>query len=133
MLKALKVRSSIFFHLTRLAWQTAIKYTGIKLELLRDYDMLLMFEKGIQGGITQAVHLYGTANNKCIEQLHSQMQESSFLQNLDADNDYMVPKYDEKLRLCYMDTDSFAYHIKTYDLYFNDISRGVERLSDTGG
>ena len=32
--------------------------------------------------------------------------------------DYMVPKYDlEKLKLCYMDTDSLVYDIKTQDYY----------------
>ena len=39
-----------------LAWQASLKKTGVKLELLTDYDMLLMFEKGIMGGICQATH-----------------------------------------------------------------------------
>ena len=30
-----------------LAWQADLKKTGVKLELLTDYDMLLMVEKGI--------------------------------------------------------------------------------------
>ena len=40
----------------RLAWQTWLKKTGVKLELLMDIDMLLMVEKGIRGGIYHAVH-----------------------------------------------------------------------------
>ena len=31
--------------------------------------------------------------------------------------DYMKPKYGENLKLCYMDTDSLVYHIKTEDFY----------------
>ena len=35
-----------------------LKNTKISLELLTDPDMLLMFERGTRGGITQAVHQY---------------------------------------------------------------------------
>ena len=31
-----------------LAWQACLKKTGVKLELLTDYDILLMIEKGIR-------------------------------------------------------------------------------------
>ena len=56
------------FHTSpRLAWQACLKKTGIELELLTDPDMLLMFERGIRGGITQAVHRYAEANNKYIQ------------------------------------------------------------------
>ena len=31
--------------------------------------------------------------------------------------DYMKPKYGNKVKLCYMDTDSFIMNIKTNDFY----------------
>ncbi|XP_050521442.1 uncharacterized protein LOC126894440 [Daktulosphaira vitifoliae] len=40
-----------------------LKYTRVKLELLNDYDMLLMVEQGIRGGLVQAVKHYAKANN----------------------------------------------------------------------
>ena len=44
--------------------------------------------------------------------------------------DYMKPKYNDNVRLCYMDTDSFVMHIKTNDFY-KDISDDVDNRFDT--
>ena len=44
--------------------------------------------------------------------------------------DYMKPKYGNKVRLCYMDTDSFIMNIKTNDFY-EDIASDVENRFDT--
>ena len=46
--------------------------------------------------------------------------------------DYMVPKYGENLTLCYMDTDSLVYRIKTNDFY-TDIADDVLTRFDTSG
>ena len=47
-------------------------------------------------------------------------------------HDYMLPKYGENIKLCYMDTDSFIYDIKTEDFY-KDIAGDVEKRFDTSG
>ena len=47
-----------------LAWQACLKKTGIKLELLTDNDMLMMFEKKIRGGMYNAMCRYVKGNNK---------------------------------------------------------------------
>ena len=52
-----------FYIAPGLAWKACLKKTGVNLELLRDPDMLLMFERGIRGGITQSVHKWAIANN----------------------------------------------------------------------
>ena len=44
--------------------------------------------------------------------------------------DYIGPKYGDKAKLCYTDTDSFIINIKTED-FFEDISNDVERWFDT--
>ena len=42
----------------------------------------------------------------------------------------MKPKYNENVKLCYMDTDSFVINIKTNDFY-KDIANDVEKRFDT--
>ena len=44
----------------------------------------------------------------------------------------MVPKYGDNLTLCYMDTNSLVYRIKTEDFYA-DIVDDVEERFDTSG
>ena len=46
--------------------------------------------------------------------------------------DYMRPKYGSKVKLCYMDTDSFVYEIETEDFY-RDIAKDVKKRFDTSG
>ena len=42
----------------------------------------------------------------------------------------MKPKYEDRIRLCYTDTDSFIMHIKTED-FCKDITDDVEKKYDT--
>ena len=56
-----------FVSASELAWQACLKKTEVKLELLTDYNIILMVEKEIRGGISQAVHKYAKANNKYIK------------------------------------------------------------------
>ena len=44
--------------------------------------------------------------------------------------DYFKPKYGDRAKLCYTDTDSFIIYIKTED-FFQDISNDAEKWFDT--
>ena len=44
--------------------------------------------------------------------------------------DYMKPKYNDNVKLCYMDTESFIMNIKT-EHFYNDIANDVEKKFDT--
>ena len=44
--------------------------------------------------------------------------------------DYIMPKYQQNAKLCYMDTDSFIINIKTEDVY-EDVTNEVEKIFDT--
>ena len=76
-----------FVSLPGLAWQACLKKTNVELELLTDYDMLLMIEEGIRGGICHAVHPYAKANNIYMKDYDSS-KEFSYIQYLDANNLY---------------------------------------------
>ena len=62
-LKVYELDPAHFLSLPGLAWQACFKKNNIKLELLTDYDMLLMVEEGIRGGICHSIHRHAKANN----------------------------------------------------------------------
>ena len=64
----------------------------VNLELITDYDVLLMIGKGIRGGIGQATHRYAKANDKYIKN-YDKNNESSYLKYLDANNLYGLAMY----------------------------------------
>ena len=83
-----KLDPAHFYTSPELAWQACLTKTGVKLELLTDADMLLMFENGIGGNITQATHRYAKANNKYMGEKFNREKVSRFLQYLDPNNLY---------------------------------------------
>ena len=64
-----------------------LKKTNTKLELLTDYDMLLMVEEVIRGGIMHSIHSHAKANNKYMKN-YDENKESLYFQYLDANNLY---------------------------------------------
>ena len=74
-----------FLTVPGLAWQACLKKTDVKLELLTNFNMSLMAEEGIRGGMCYAVHRYAKANNKYMKN-YDKNEESSILKYLDANN-----------------------------------------------
>ena len=77
-----------FYTAPGLAWKACLKKTRIRLELLMDPDMLLMFERGIRGGITQSVNRWAKANNPYMGSEFVPDKPTRYLQYLDANNLY---------------------------------------------
>ena len=86
-LKIYKLDPVYYFTAPGLAWDACLKMTDIQLELLNDVNMLLMFEKGIRGGISIISNRYGEANNKYMKD-YDKNKDSKYLMYLDANNLY---------------------------------------------
>ena len=86
-LKEYELDPAHFLSLPGLAWQACLKKTNIELELLTDFDMLLMVEEGIRGGICHSIQRYAKANNKYMKSYNNN-EESSYIQYLGANNLY---------------------------------------------
>ena len=65
------------------------KKTEVKLEVLTDINTLLMVQKGIRGGICDAIHKYAKANNKYMKD-HDKNKESTYLKYRDVNIIYKL-------------------------------------------
>ena len=65
------------------------KKTEVKLEVLTDINTLLMVQKGIRGGICDAIHIYAKANNKYMKD-HDKNKESTYLKYRDVNIIYKL-------------------------------------------
>ena len=86
-LKHYKLVPCHYYTAPGLAWDARLKETKQDLELLKDYDMLMMFEKGIRGGITHISIRYAEANNKYMKK-YDETKPPTYIQYLDANNLY---------------------------------------------
>ena len=70
-----------------LAWDTALKISKVKLQLLVDTNKLLFFENGIRGGVSTIFHRRAQANNMYMEEF-DESKPSVFVPYWDANGLY---------------------------------------------
>jgi hypothetical protein len=70
-----------------LAWDACLKLTGIKLELPKEINMVLLIKSGTRGGISSIMHRYAKASNKYMSDYDAKVQ-STFIKYLNANNLY---------------------------------------------
>lgn len=70
-----------------LAWQAALRMSGVTLELFTDPDMYLFVEKGIRGGIAMISKRHSQANNRYMAS-YDPSKASKYIMYLDANNLY---------------------------------------------
>ena len=54
---------------------------------------MLMFERGIRGGITQSVHSWAAANNPYMGSEYDESKPTKYLEYLDANNLYQLENF----------------------------------------
>ena len=69
-------------------WSAMLKMTGVKLQILKDIDMILFVESGIRGGMTQSVKRYVEANNPDIPESYDATKPTSYILYTDVNNLY---------------------------------------------
>ena len=79
-----------------LAWQAALKKTGVKLEFLNDIDMLLMVEKEIRGGICQVIHHYAKRNNKYLKDYDKNKESKIIFSKILLNLEDIIKNYNEE-------------------------------------
>jgi len=87
-LQTYKLDPGWYYTSPSLSWDAMLKMTKVELELLSDYDMLLIIKKGIRGGISMISNRYGKANNKYMGEKFDNEKPSSYSTYLDANNLY---------------------------------------------
>ena len=107
-----------------LAFETCLKMTEVELELLTDMDLVLMFEKGTRGGISQAIQRYASANNKYMPNYNSKAP-STYLMYVDANNLYGYAR-SKKLPI-----NNFKW-CDALELFTSDFFKNYDSDSDTG-
>ena len=77
-----------FITLPSLAWAMALKYTGVKLDLITDPDAYLMLENSLRGGIASISQRYTLANNPHVAETYDDSKPSRYITYLDANSLY---------------------------------------------
>ena len=87
-LKIYGLDPAYYFTVPGLSMDACLKITGVKLELITDPNMLLMWERCIRGGISMISNRYGEANNKYMKGGFNKNKPSKYIIYLDANNLY---------------------------------------------
>ena len=114
------------------------KHRNIKLVTNRESFLKTKMKPNFKSGVIFGKNLMGCERGKIKVAMKKPVYLGQVILDLskivmyEFHYDYMKPKYGENLKLCYMDTDSLIYQIKTEDFYA-DIADHVEERFDTSG
>ena len=114
------------------------KHRNIKLVMSRELYFKTVMKPNFKSGVLFGENLMGCEMGKIKVVMKKPLYLGQALLDLskivmyEFHYDYMVPKYAENLKLCYMETDLLVYHIKTKDFYA-EVADHVQTRFDTSG
>ena len=115
------------------------KHRNIKLVMSRETYLHTVMKPNFKSGVLFGENLRGCKMGKIKVVMNKPVYLGQAILDLskiimyEFHYDYMALKYNsDRLQLCYMDTDSLVYHIKTNDFYA-DIADDVQTRFDTSG
>ena len=114
------------------------KHRNIKLVTTEEKYLHMVMKPNFKSGVLFGEYLMGCEMGKIRVVMNKPVYLGQVILDLskivmyEFHYDYMIPKYSDRLKLCYMDTDSLVYHIRTEDFYA-DIADDVQTRFDTSG
>ena len=114
------------------------KHRNIKLVMTEEKYLRMVMHPNFKSGVLFGENLMGCEMGKIkvvmnkLVYLGQAILDLSKIMMCEFHYDYMIPKYGDRLKLCYMDTDSLVYDIKTENFYA-DIVDDVPTRFDTSG
>ena len=111
------------------------KHRNIKLVTTEEKYLCMVMRPNFKSGVLFGENLMGckmgkikVVTNKPVY-LGQAILDLSKIVMYEFHYDYMIPKYGDRLKLCYMDTDSLVYHIKTEDFYADMVDDVQKRFN----
>ena len=114
------------------------KHRNIKLVMTEEKYLRTVMHPNFKSGVLFGENLMGCEMGKIKVVMNKPVYLGQVILDLgkivmyEFHYDYMVPKYGDRLKLCYMDMDSLIYDIKTEDFY-EGIANDIEARFDTSG
>ena len=114
------------------------KHRNIKLVTTEEKYLLTVMKPNFKSGVRFGENLMGCEMGKIKLVMNKPVYLSQAILDLskivmyEFHYDYMVPKYSDRLKLCYMDMDSLVYHIKTEDFYADIVDDRQTRFDTFG-
>ena len=114
------------------------KHRNIKLVTTEEKYLHMVIKPNFKSGVLFGENLMGCEMGKIKVVMSKPVYLSQAILDLskivmyEFHYDYMIPKYGDRLKLCYIDMDSLVYHIRTEDFYA-DIVDNVQTRFDTSG